>query len=168
MSVSEPSRTASKAAAAAWFEVSLPTVDAWLRRGCPVVTQGSNGKPYELDLLAVAEWYFTDQKVVGGTDPDDLRPQDRKAWFDSEKTRLAIAERCRELIPVVEVEEVMATAFAAIAQGLRAIPDNVERRLGVEPSVAGEIEKIIDAEMDALADRLSVLEAADQTDEVTK
>lgn len=36
--------------------VSLPTVDAWMRRGCPVQKRGGPGKPSEFDLDAVRRW----------------------------------------------------------------------------------------------------------------
>jgi hypothetical protein len=36
--------------------VSLPTVDSWVRRGCPVKKKGGPGKPAEFDLDAVQRW----------------------------------------------------------------------------------------------------------------
>lgn len=37
-------------------EVSLPTVDAWVRKGCPFVTRGSKGTEWQFDLAAVEKW----------------------------------------------------------------------------------------------------------------
>ena len=37
-------------------DVSLPTVDAWVRKGCPYVTRGSKGVEWEFDLDAVKAW----------------------------------------------------------------------------------------------------------------
>jgi hypothetical protein len=36
--------------------VSLPTIDAWVRRGCPVRKRGGPGKPAEFDVEAVTGW----------------------------------------------------------------------------------------------------------------
>ncbi len=51
----------------------------------------------------------------------------------------------------------IATTLAALAQGLRAIPDHMERKLGIDGDLAGAISGMIDAEMDALAQRLGAL-----------
>jgi len=95
--------------------------------------------------------------AASDADPDSMAPQDRKAWYDSELKRRALQERDRELIPVEEVERVIATAFSAIAQGLRSLPDNIERRTGAAPDVIAAIECVLDAEMSSIADRLSEL-----------
>ena len=55
------------------------------------------------------------------------------------------------------MEQAIRTAFAAIGQSLRSIPDNLERRIGISPAVAEQIEEILDEEMTALADRLANL-----------
>ena len=49
------------------------------------------------------------------------------------------------------VRSACAASFAAIAQTLRSIPDNLERRLGVSPEVAQEVGNLIDDSMDELA-----------------
>jgi hypothetical protein len=92
-----------------------------------------------------------------GADPDSLPPHERKAWYDSEARRLDVEARQRELIPVVEVERVVSTAFAAIASDLRSIPDNLERKHGLPGEVVRTFEDGLLAAMDALADRLAEL-----------
>lgn len=52
-------RTLTKAGLAEAFDVSLPTVDAWLRRGCPYIREGANGQPWAFDLPAVIAWHQT-------------------------------------------------------------------------------------------------------------
>lgn len=94
-------------------------------------------------------------------DPDKLAPTDRKAWYESEVRRLDVARRMREVIPTDEVERVIATAFAAIASDLRALPDNLERKHGLDGELVREIENGIYAAMDSLADKLGELEVAE-------
>ncbi|BCX88508.1 hypothetical protein MIN45_P0877 [Methylomarinovum tepidoasis] len=96
-------------------------------------------------------------KPSSNVDPEALPPADRKAWYESELKRRQLQVNDRELILAAEVERVVATAFAALAQGLRSIPDIIERRCAVGPETLEQIERIIDAEMDAMADRLERL-----------
>lgn len=154
-------RAANKAQIAEFFDVSIKCVDGWVRRGCPVVKRGNRSTPWQMDALAVAEWYFGRQSEDGDVDPDSLNPQDRRAWYDSEIKRRALQTTDRELILSAEVEEVIATSFAAIAQGLRSLPDTIERRTGCDPDVVAAIEDVLAAEMDALADKLSMLGPVD-------
>tara|TARA_E500000305_G_scaffold110035_1_gene116704 strand:+ start:131 stop:643 length:513 start_codon:yes stop_codon:yes gene_type:complete len=150
-------RRANKAQIAEFFDVSIKAVDGWIRRGCPVVKRGSRATPWIMDALAVAEWRFGGQASSDDIDPDQMIPTDRKAWYESETKRRALQVADRELIPAAEVEVAIATAFSAIAQGIRSLPDNVERRTGCDPAVVAAIELVIDAEMEALADKLIVL-----------
>lgn len=53
-----------------------------------------------------------------------------------------------------DVRRASATAYAVIAQTLRAIPDNLERRLGLSPEVVEEVSRQIDDAMDVLSDDL--------------
>ena len=75
--------------------------------------------------------------------------------FRANILELQQAEAERRLIPAAEVEQTVATAFAAIAADLKAIPDNLERRHGISGTTAAEVEHAIFEAMDALADRLA-------------
>ena len=46
----------SRAQLAQVFGVALTTVDAWVRRGCPVIERGRRGVAYRFDSAAVFEW----------------------------------------------------------------------------------------------------------------
>lgn len=154
-------RRANKAGVAEFFDVSVNTVTAWLRKGCPTISRGEVGSSWEFDLLAVAEWRFLGQRSGEELDPDTLNPQDRKAWYESEQRRRALQIQDRELIPTDELERVISTAFSAIVQGLRSLPDNIERRTGCSAEILEAIERAIDAETEALAEKLSVLGPVD-------
>ncbi|WP_052954873.1 terminase small subunit [Microvirga vignae] len=49
-------RLVNRADLAALWGTSLPTIDAWVRQGCPFVKRGSKGKEWQFDTAAVAEW----------------------------------------------------------------------------------------------------------------
>lgn len=151
-------RRASKVDVAAFFDVAPASVDHWIRKGCPVVERGSKGVAWVMDLHEVCKWKFGGERASGdGVDPETLPPAERKQWYEGETKRLELVERAKELIPAAEVEQAIATAFAAIVQDLRSLPDNLERRHGVDPSTAQRVEEALHQAMDSLADRLSRL-----------
>jgi hypothetical protein len=113
--------------------------------------------PWVFDLLDVAIWRITGQRTDADVDPDTLPPSERKAWYEGETRKRELQVRDRELIPAAEVEQAIATAFAAIAQDMRAIPDNLERRHGIDPQTAEQVEAALLQAMDSLADRLAAL-----------
>ena len=45
-----------KAEAAQFFDVSLKTIDAWLRKGMPYVQKGGRGKPWTINLREASKW----------------------------------------------------------------------------------------------------------------
>jgi len=72
-----------------------------------------------------------------------------------------------EIVDREEVRDAVAKAFATIAQTLRAIPDNLERQMGITPEVAEKIGLYIDEAMGELARDLkaqhdSLLELPDE------
>lgn len=56
-----------------------------------------------------------------------------------------------------DVQRASAVAFATIAQTLRSIPDNLERRLGLSPAVTLQVSDIIDETMLGLSKELEAL-----------
>lgn len=54
-----------------------------------------------------------------------------------------------------DVRRATATAYSVITQTLRAIPDNIERRLGLAPEVIEEISRQIDDAMEVLSEDLA-------------
>jgi terminase small subunit / prophage DNA-packing protein len=157
--VRQPSRTddlrrCSRAEIAELFGVGLKTIDNWVRRGCPVLERGGRGQRAVMDVIAVAEWRFGARTAGDNVDPETLPPAERKQWYEGEKHRRAIQVEDRELIPIAELEEVIGTAYASIAQTLLSMPDLMERRAGLPPDVAEQAEIIIHEAMSDLADRL--------------
>lgn len=95
-----------------------------------------------------------------GTASARLDAQAERARCDFHRANLLALEQGeaeRRLIPAAEVEQTIAVAFAAIAQDLHAIPDNLERRHGTPPEVAERVEMALHEAMTALADRLAAL-----------
>lgn len=150
-------RIANKAGCAEFFDVSMPTVDAWIRRGMPIVQKGGKGVSWQIDLLAAAQWRFGVQAAGGSIDPESLEPMQRRAWYEGETKRRELQVRDRELIPAADVERVVATAFAALSSDIRAIPDNLERRHGIAGDVAEKVAAALDEAMQSTSERLAEL-----------
>lgn len=150
-------RIANKAGCAEFFDVSMPTIDAWIRKGMPIVQKGGKGVSWQIDLLAAAQWRFGVQASGGSVDPETLEPMQRRAWYEGETKRRELQVRDRELIPAGDVERVVATAFAALSSDIRAIPDNLERRHGVSGDVAEKVSAALDEAMQATSERLAEL-----------
>src|SRR5574337_160602 len=68
-------RRANKATVAAFFDVSLSTVDGWIRRGCPFIQSGSLKSSWQFDmdrpqggvlLQAASRWADRDDPALVG------------------------------------------------------------------------------------------------------
>ncbi len=149
-------RKANKAEVAEWFGVSIPTVEQWVRSGCPVIQRGSRGVSWEIDLLEVAKWRYGAREAAddGGFDPDQASPKDRKDWFDSEFRRRQLQERDRELIPAGEVEAGLAALIQQTVRTLDTLGDVLERDCGISGQVVERIHKATDAAREELYQRV--------------
>lgn len=109
---------------------------AGTRRGNPVYRLGD-----VFDAVAGDRRPMTD----GGLDLDDLMPQDRKAWFQSENERLKFERDLHHLVPVDEVQREMASLAKAVASTLDGLSDMLERDAGLPPEAIDMVERVTDA-----------------------
>ena len=157
MSKADDLRRCNRAEIAELFGVTPNAVDGWVRRGCPVLERGSRGKRAVMDVIAVAEWRFGARVAGDNVDPETLPPAERKQWYEGEKHRRAIQVADRELIPVEEVEGVIAQAFASLAQAIQSLPDTLEQDASLTPAQAEAAEQSLYASLDSIADQLAAL-----------
>lgn len=75
----------------------------------------------------------------------------RKEMALAAKAELEFRIKSKQYLPRESVRSAMAVAFQAVAQSLRSIPDNLERKLGVSPEVAESVSTSIDEAMGDLA-----------------
>ena len=88
-------------------------------------------------------------------DYEAARARNEAAKADLNELELAIKRD--EYVLRSSVQEATATALAALSQTLRAVPDNLERKLGVSPDVALEVGVLIDAALDDVANKFEEL-----------
>lgn len=150
-----PARLANKAELAEWFDVSIPAINAWVRRGCPYIQHGNKTTPWVFDVLAVHQWL--DQRDAGScapvpTNPADMTPQDRRYWYEGERARIAcesaamaLAEKKATVVWKTDYDAEMTRVLTVIANGLERMPDAVAHILPTEGVAAmrEEIEHLV-------------------------
>lgn len=98
------------------FRVSLPTIDEWIRRGCPVESRGSNGKEWVFALHKVVGWRVEDllSRLTSsvGKDEDIKEAELRKVKAEADLKELEVAKKRGELIDARAVRKVWSDAMA--------------------------------------------------------
>lgn len=152
------SRIVSRNTLASLQGVSLPTIDAWVRAGCPVVTRGGRGKEWKFDTAQVTEWRI-DRKVAEATgaaqaDTEELRR--RKLLAETELAELEVARERNQVVSVAQVQINLESLFKEVSINLRNIPGRVcaslvgmtdERR--IKEIILGEIDQTLKALSDS-------------------
>ena len=136
---------------AEFFDVTISTVEAWIRRGAPVVQRGSRGQKWVMDLLSLAEWRFGADHV----NPDEMSPKDRKDWYDGEKRRREMQVDDRELIPAAEFDKEYSRTIKIVAAGLETLPDQLELDAGLTGVQLEPVIRVIDGIRESLYQSLT-------------
>jgi predicted nucleic acid-binding Zn-ribbon protein len=93
--------------------------------------------------------------------PEEIRDYDqakaRNETAKAELNELEVKIKTGEYGSRAAYRQAAATALASLAQTLRSVPDNLERRLGVSPEVAQEVGNQIDAALDDLASEFEMM-----------
>ncbi len=113
------------------FGVSLPTIDSWVRQGCPNVKKGGLGKAWEFDTAAVAQWQKEKavEDATGGIDASEDELKKRKAQAETELVELELLLKKGELAPIFEFEKTWAMAFSALRQNILNVVQRAELAL---------------------------------------
>lgn len=149
----DATKPAKQATIAALLGLSLTTVRA-------IESRGIASRAMSLQDWLRAYCDHLREQAAGRAADGDLDLATERARLASEQAdRLSMQNAItrRGLIPAAEMSQAVTTAFAAIAQGMRSLPDLIERRCGAAPDVVEAIERVIDSEMASLADRLGSL-----------
>jgi len=108
------------------------------------------------------------RKGAGRKPADYVMPKERADYEEEralhekskrERSELAYQLELGEVVSRQAVQVAAATAFAMTAQSLRSLSDNLERKLGLDPAVAEQIELTVDAVLTDLSLALEALHA---------
>lgn len=106
---------------AAIFGVSLPTVDTWVKSGCPFVERGGRGRAWTFDTADVAEWrrqVAADE--AGGTDSiDEATITRRKKIAETKLVEMEFLQKAGALAPVGQMERAVAGVLSEVQSNLR-------------------------------------------------
>ena len=113
------------------FGVSLPTIDAWVRKGCPFVEKGGRGQEWQFNTAQVSKWLRDrDVEEATGGIPDDLEELKlREQKAKTELTELELAERKGEVALIAEFERAQSMVFAAIRANIMNVPQRAVLQL---------------------------------------
>ena len=113
------------------FGVSLPTVDSWIRSGCPFLRKGGRGQEWQFNTSHVSKW-LQDRAVdeVTGDIPDDIEAlKIRKAKAETELAELELAEKRGEVALISEFERAQAMAYGTIRTNILNVPQRAVLQL---------------------------------------
>lgn len=108
-----------------------------------------------------------------GRKPDDYEAPPDKQKFDEAKARneaakaglneLELKIKSGEYLSRTAYREASATLLAELAQGLRSLPDTLERKFGLSPEALLHVERTIDEAMQSVADGLELFAGSEPT-----
>lgn len=104
--------------------VSLPTIDKWVREGCPVKQRGRKGIQWEFSVPDVVAWYGERERenAAGGNTATDDELKRRKLRAETGKAELEFAKARGEVAPVAEFERATSKMMAAIRANIMNVP----------------------------------------------
>lgn len=145
MAVVKKGQIVNRADLATLHGISLPTIDAWVRKGCPFVQRGSKGKEWQFDTAAVIEWLLlkTVEDAVGDVSKvsyDEARR--RKVAAEAAMAEYELAERKKELVAVEDFIDQVSKEYSNCRTGLLRIPNKIAPQLA-QISNEAEIRQVI-------------------------
>lgn len=151
---------------AAVFGISLPTVDAWLRAGCPFDQRGASGKEWIFDTAEVMRWReqrATDE--AGGVDvQDDAALKRRKLSAEAKMAELELLKQMGELAPVDAMDRMWSRVLAELQSNLRGsfVTRCASQLIGETDERA--FKRILLAEVDSSLECLSEMDLSEDED----
>ena len=158
--------TVNKQELADLFEVSVPTVDTWIKDGCPVERVGSNGRPYAFDVERVTAWRRDVEErarsvqlererrlaqmqldLVGGTgganegDGATLTGRQRIDAIQAALLADKLLRERRQVIPRDEVRSDYEAVFQLLRQRLTSFHVVMTRTVGLSPEQAAALQR---------------------------
>jgi phage terminase Nu1 subunit (DNA packaging protein) len=107
--------------------VSEPTIDRWIKDGCPVVQRGRRGVASIFSLPDVVKWWGDQRAAAAAGDaPSDLAEiEKRTAQAKMGKAELELAQARGEVAPIRDFERAWSKAFAQVQANIMNVPQRV-------------------------------------------
>ena len=111
--------------------VAMPTIDDWVRRGCPVTERGGKGKAWVMNTADVRAWRDDDIRRDAASDEDtsieELKRRKLRAETVAAELDLAIAKG--QVAPLAQMERGVVRAFEEVKAALRNVPSRASRMI---------------------------------------
>jgi len=114
------------------FGKSLPTVSAWVARGCPVLERGAKGREWQFDTAAVADWIVGQAVAAASGDTSKMDIEEarrRKLAAEATLAEMEVDQRGARVILVDDAVRLFGDQCATIRTHLIAMPSNWAPRL---------------------------------------
>ncbi len=152
--------------------ISPPTLDKWVRDGCPVKVKPRKGIPAEFVLADVVAWWGARERAnaAGGPTDDEDELKRRKLAAETGIAELAFAKARGEVAPVSEFERATSKLMATIRANVMNVPARAVLQLLGETNETLfkdrlRAELVLALEQSAAADLEDDEDAADDADE---
>lgn len=165
-----------RAELSAYMNVSTNTIDAWIKAGLPVFEEGGNGRAYVFMLGACCEWRHEREEKDRGQklgaaaaierrqaaflnldDGDFSGPMTAKERSEASQADLLYnraALQRRELCRMVDVTELIEALFLIVREEADALPDKLERSLGLTPEQVTKLVENMDGMLHSLVHKI--------------
>lgn len=146
--------------------IAMPTLDDWVRRGCPVVRRGGKGQPWQFNSAEVRAWRDEDIRRAANpateASPDELKR--RRAVAETELLELELARERGKVVDLDQYERALAVAFAEVRATLRrVVPARAARRVVGEDDET-RIKAVLLEEIDGALIALAEEQLIDESD----
>lgn len=130
------------------FGMDRRTVTKRLEDGGVKPASSRGGFPvYELKAVGPA---LFGQVMVGGTDPNNMPPNERRAWYQSENERLKFEREMSQLVPMHDVRREMSSMAKGMANTLDSLPDILERDCGLSAEALDRVQEVVDTQREQM------------------
>jgi phage terminase Nu1 subunit (DNA packaging protein) len=141
---------------AAIFGVSVVTVRAWERKGCPVERKATRGKASAYNTAAVARWREEQAALAASGDLSAMDMEEakrRKIAAEAALAEMELSLKRGELVAVEVVGSIVEEEYATVRANFMAMPGEISTDL--EHLQATEIEELLTSKVTEILNALS-------------
>lgn len=124
------------------FGMARRTVTQRIRQAGVAPSGWDRGNP-KYAIKDVGPILFTEAGSYGG-DPEELPPQDRRAYYQSENERLKFERETGQLVQIDDMRIQVSGLCKTVASSLDSLPDVLERDCGIEGHALERVQEVVD------------------------
>lgn len=146
--------------------VSPTTIDAWVRRGCPILERPAGpGLPSVFNTADVLAWHWADVAAQEGkkTFPGEDELRQRKLAAEAGRAELEHARAMSEVAPVEQLQQAWAIATGRVRREIEGLAAELAPRL-VGLSDESEVKELMRREIDATLERIATMDLLTEED----